>query len=203
MLKAHSLFPTVFWMEELHDLRSMMEGWRTRLDEMRSTESEGRGRSTRLGWSGPKTLFNDPAFRPLHDRCQVVFAQVLRTMGVPDGFRFAMEAWGNIHDTGGFNQPHIHREAVLSGCFYLATPKGSGAIVFHDPRPGTLYSRPWGKGVNSWGKAGIAVNAGTLLLFPHWLEHSVEPNEANERRYSIAMNAVLPVVTRPTRLAAP
>jgi hypothetical protein len=37
------------------------------------------------------------------------------------------------------------------------------------------------------------VREGTLLVFPHWLEHSVELNEANERRYSIAMNAILPV----------
>lgn len=201
-MKSHSLFPTIFWMDELNDLSPMMDDWRERLDTMRAIEREGKGRSTRAGWSGPKTLFNDPAFHPLRDRCQTVFAQALREMAAPNGFRFAMEAWGNIHDPGGFNQPHIHREAVLSGCFYLATPKGSGAIVFHDPRPGTLYSRPWGKGVNSWGKAGIAVRAGTLLVFPHLLEHSVEPNEANERRYSIAMNAILPGVLRTSGAAA-
>jgi len=170
----------------------MMAEWRSRLDQMRSTEAEGKGRSTRTGWSGPKTLFNDPLFKPLRDRCQVLFARALKEMKVPDGFRFGLEAWGNIHDTGGFNQPHIHREAVLSGCFYLHTPKGSGAIVFHDPRPGTSYSRSWGRGVNSWSKTAFNVHAGTVLLFPHWLEHSVEPNESSECRYSIAMNAVLP-----------
>lgn len=175
-----------------------MAEWKQLLDAIRATETEGRGRSTRAGWSGPKTLFNNTAFHPLRDRCQAVFTRALKEMEVPAGFRFTMEAWGNIHDQGGFNQPHIHREAILSGSFYLSTPKGSGAIVFHDPRPGTLYSRPWGKGVNSWGKSGIAVRAGTLLVFPHWLEHSVEPNQANECRYSIAMNAILPGPARPS-----
>lgn len=191
-MRSHTLFPTVFWMDELQDLSPMMYEWRARLDQMRSTEEAGKGRSTRTGWSGPKTLFNDPVFKPLRDRCQTLFGRALMEMKVPDGFRFGMEAWGNIHDTGGFNQPHIHREAVLSGCFYLFTPKGSGAIVFHDPRPGSLYSRPWGRGINSWGKSAIGVRAGTVLLFPHWLEHSVEPNESAECRYSIAMNAILP-----------
>lgn len=189
-MKAQTLFPTVFWADELHDLLPMMGAWRERLDVLRSEQNDQQGRSTRSGWSGPKDLFNDPVFQPLHERCQTLFVQALREMAVPAGFRFGLEAWGNIHETGGFNQPHIHREAVLSGCFYLHMPKGSGAIVFHDPRPGTLYSRPWGQGVNSWSKVSIAARPGTLLLFPHWLEHSVEPNESSERRYSIAMNAI-------------
>ncbi|MGJ8589946.1 MAG: TIGR02466 family protein [Yoonia sp.] len=179
-------------MAEFEELSPLMMEWKDHLDLMRDTENEGKGRSTRAGWSGPKTLFNDPIFFPLREKCQTVFAQALKQMSLPDGFRFGIEAWGNIHESGGFNQPHIHREAILSGCFYLYTPEGSGAIVFHDPRPGTLYSRPWGRGVNSWSKSSIAVRAGTLLLFPQWLEHSVEPNAATEHRYSIAMNAILP-----------
>ncbi|WP_405000881.1 putative 2OG-Fe(II) oxygenase [Hydrogenovibrio sp.] len=31
---------------------------------------------------------------------------------------------------------------------------------------------------------------GQLVLFPNWLEHSVMPNESNETRVSIPMNAV-------------
>lgn len=179
-------------MQELAELLPLQAGWRQHLDDMRAGEQQGKGRSTREGWSGPKTLFDDPIFQPLKEKTQQAFANSLLQMGVPEGFSFAMEAWANIHDAGGFNQPHIHREAVLSGCFYLHTPPGSGSIVFHDPRPGTLYSRPWGRGANSWSMASMQVNAGMLVLFPHWLEHSVEPNKATEGRYSIAMNAILP-----------
>ncbi len=195
-MKSQAIFPTTIWTHELPDLLPMLSAWRQRLDEMRDREQQGQGRSTRDGWSGPKTLFDDPAFQVLKTQSQQAFAHALRQMGVPEGFSFSMEAWANIHDAGGFSQPHIHREAVLSGCFYLHTPPGSGSIVFHDPRPGTLYSRPWGKGVNSWSKIGMQVRAGSLLVFPHWLEHSVEPNQAAEGRYSIAMNAILPYRVR-------
>lgn len=191
-MKPQIIFPTTIWTHDLPDLLHMIPGWRQRLDDMRAHEQQAKGRSTREGWSGPKTLFDDAEFRPLREQCQQAFLVALRQMGVAEGFAFAMEAWANIHDAGGFNQPHIHREAVLSGCFYLHTPQGSGAIVFHDPRPGTLYSRPWGSGVNTWSKVGMQVRPGMLVLFPHWLEHSVEPNQATEGRYSIAMNAILP-----------
>jgi uncharacterized protein (TIGR02466 family) len=113
-------------------------------------------------------------------------------MGVPDGFSFVTEAWGNIHDPGRLNRPHIHLEAVLSGCFYLYSPTGSGEIVFHDPRPGTLYSRSWGRGISSWSKVGIEVKPSMLLLIPNWLEHSVEMKQSIDTRYSIAINAIIP-----------
>lgn len=186
------LFPTIIWTHAFLDLQPMLPDWIQRLNEMRAHEQGGKGRSTRAGWSGPKTLFQDPAFQPLLIKCQQAFKAALREMGVPDGFSFAMEAWGNIHDAAGFNLPHIHREAVLSGCFYLHTPTESGETVFHDPRPGTLYSRPWGRGANSWSKVGVQVKPGMLLLFPNWLEHSVEQSQSVDARYSIAMNAILP-----------
>lgn len=195
-MKSHILFPTHIWMEECHELMPMMEIWRSKIDLMRSLENNSKGRSTRLGWSGPKTLFDDADFDLLKQKCELVFQRVLKEMNVPNGFSFRVEAWGNVHETGGFNQPHIHREAILSACFYLHTPQGSGHIVFHDPRPATLYSRPWGRGINSWTKTALAVKAGSMLVFPHWLEHSVEPNDSSECRYSIAMNAILPGIKR-------
>ena len=189
---AHQIFPTTVWSVPLPGLEAYLPGWRTHLAAQRDTEQEGRGRSTRLGWSGPKTVFDDPAFGPLKTACHQAFSDCLAAMGVARNFPFGMEAWANIHDKGGFNQPHIHREAMLSGVFYLTVPAGSGALVFHDPRPGTLYSRPWGGGVNKWERLLFTPKMGVLVLFPHWLEHSVEPHGADEPRCSIAMNALLP-----------
>jgi len=122
-MSSKVLFPTTIWTHAFIDLQPMLPDWIQRLNEMRAREQEGKGRSTRSGWSGPKTLFEDPAFQPLLIQCQQAFKAALREMGVPDGFSFAMEAWGNIHDPGGFNLPHIHREALLSGSFYLYTPR--------------------------------------------------------------------------------
>lgn len=197
--KAHLVFPTTLWSVDLSELSPHFADWRSRIAALRANQDESRGRSTRLGWSGPKTLFGEPDFAPLQALSRQAFSACLQAMAVPEGFRFGMEAWANVHDKGGFNQPHIHREAILSGSFYLTVPQGSGAIVFHDPRPSTLYSRAWGKGVNRWEKLTIKPRAGMLLIFPNWLEHSVEPHEADEPRCSIAMNAVLPRPSAPVQ----
>lgn len=195
--QALQLFPTTIWVLDLGELAPSFADWQARLDAQRAREAQSQGRSTRLGWSGPKTLFDDPAFAALRSRSHEAFGHALQAMGLPAGLPFALEAWGNIHERGGHNQPHIHREAMLSGCFYLQTPPGSGAIVFNDPRPGTLYSRPWGQGVNRWERRAIQPKAGMLLLFPHWLEHAVEPHAGELPRLSIAINAVLPARPAP------
>lgn len=81
---------------------------------------------------------------------------------------------------------------TLSGCFYLSMPTGSGAMVFHDPRPATLHSRRWGSGANRSERLLLTPSEGVLLIFPAWLEHSVEPNLSSRPRVSVAMNATLP-----------
>ena len=198
--KSHSVFPTTIWTVDLSELSPHFAQWRSRINALRSSQEGLRARSTRQGWSGPKTVFGEPDFVPLQALCREAFSACFQEMKVPEGFRFGMEAWGNVHDKGGFNQPHIHREAILSGSFYLTVPQGSGAIVFHDPRPSTLYSRTWGKGVNRWEKIAFKPKEGTLLIFPNWLEHSVEPHEGDEPRCSIAMNAVLPRPSAPVQV---
>ncbi|HTM96862.1 MAG TPA: TIGR02466 family protein, partial [Croceibacterium sp.] len=191
-LTAHQIFPTTIWSVNLPDLAPHLEEWKRALDAKMAEEKEGVGRSTRGGWSGPKTLFAEERFKPLAVAAQTHFGKCLVAMGMPAGFRFGLEAWGNIHEQGGYNKLHIHREAILSGVFYLSRPGDSGAIVFHDPRPGTLFSRPFGLGVNKWSEIRMSPPTGAMLMFPNWMEHSVEPNQSQERRYSIAINAIFP-----------
>lgn len=185
-----NLFPTMIWIYEIADLEDYYESWIDKVDQLRVIEEEASGRSTRNGWSGPKTLFQHTDFKPLLDASHTLFSLALKDMGVMDGYRFRIEGWANVHDKNGFNHGHIHREAALSGCFYLSVPDGGGSICFHDPRPATLYTQPLGKGVNKWEKISISPKAGTFIIFPSWLEHSVEPNESEDKRYAIAMNAI-------------
>jgi hypothetical protein len=69
-------------------------------------------------------------------------------------------------------------------------PEGSGSIIFRDPRPGVVLSPYYGNGVSNCNMAPIRPDAGTLLLFPNWLEHEVEAHGGTTPRMSIAMNAI-------------
>lgn len=184
------LFPTTIWVFELAEMEAYYEDWISSINKSRFIEEQSKGRSTRNGWSGPKTLFNDVTFKPLFDCTHKLFSLAFKDMQVRDKFRFRIEGWANVHDKDGLNYGHIHREANLSGSFYLSVPNGGGAICFHDPRPATLYTQPLGKGVNHWGKICITPKTGSFIIFPSWLEHSVEPNQSDDKRHVIAVNAI-------------
>jgi hypothetical protein len=53
-----------------------------------------------------------------------------------------------------------------------------------------LTSLP-GTGVNCVTSVSVQPREGQVVIFPHWLDHRVEPNEANEARIAIAMNALV------------
>jgi uncharacterized protein (TIGR02466 family) len=103
---------------------------------------------------------------------------------------FEVQSWVNIHDRGGFNFQHMHEGALLSGTFYLQVPEGSGALVFKDPRPGVLNAYVKGNGANAYKDIQLRPSAGLLVLFPHWLEHFVEPHAHDVPRICLPFNAL-------------
>ena len=64
-----------------------------------------------------------------------------------------------------------------------------------------MFSAARSNGVNNFSETSIKPGAGQLIVFPNWLEHRVEVNEAEESRVSIALNVV--GVTRATPAPAP
>ena len=185
-----NIFPTTIWTFDLSHLAEYFESWIAVIDEQKLADKKGHGRSSRNGWSGPKTLFEHEQFEALFMECEKAFTAALLSTGMPNEFGFALEAWANVHEKGGYNKLHIHGDSLLTGVFYLATPKGSGAISFIDPRPGSYFSSNFGRHKSSKKELQLEPAQGSLILFPSWLQHSVEPHMADASRYSIAVNAI-------------
>jgi len=85
---------------------------------------------------------------------------------------------------------HSHPNNYLSGVYYVRVPPGANTINFHDPRPQASILRPpvtqlTGQNTD---QVVVEVTDGTLLLFPSYLLHSVDPSEGNELRISISSN---------------
>ena len=76
----------------------------------------------------------------------------------------------------------------MSGVFYVSCPEGCGKIRFFDPRPNvnTAPDMRYYNDANThhW----FAPVENTLIMFPAWLEHDVEPNQSQEERISISFN---------------
>lgn len=189
-LPAFDLFPTRIWQVELSELAGEFPAWIEAAHDLRRRAPEPAGRTNRGGWnSTSNAVLDDPALADLKARIQRACRTALVEMGVAEP-AFQLQSWFNIHDRGGFNFLHMHDNVMLSGTFYLSVPPGSGSLVFRDPRPGVLNSFIKGNGPNAHKDVHLKPRNGLLVLFPHWLEHYVEPHDGDEPRIAVPFNAI-------------
>jgi uncharacterized protein (TIGR02466 family) len=188
---ARDLWPTRIWTFDFSSAESLREGWIADLVKKRESDPKAKPAfSNRQGWNSNKEIFKDEVYAPLKTFANSAFAEAFRQMKPMNDFKFRLEAWANVHDHGGFNQAHFHRNTLLSGCYYLTVPGGAGPIVFKEPRPGANLSGFSGKGINCCDDFKFQPKEGQLIIFPNWLEHYVEINASEASRASIAMNAI-------------
>ncbi len=101
--------------------------------------------------------------------------------------------WAIINEKGAWNQKHHHSNSDLSAAYYVCAHENCGDIVFYDPRPAPVHNHPISKIPN---KLNATVNSikpepGMLVLFPSYLEHSVNPNLSDKKRIVISFNISL------------
>ena len=100
-----------------------------------------------------------------------------------------LTAWATILDSGGYQTPHIHPAAWLSGVYYVQVPSAvtaddpacAGWIEFGRPDPG--YDLAVEPDVRL-----IRPEAGRIVLFPSYFYHRTLPFEASDCRISIAFD---------------
>lgn len=99
--------------------------------------------------------------------------------------------WVNVMGTHSTHSGHLHPLSVVSGTFYVATPKGGGALKFEDPRLTSFMGRPPVKAkASARNKPFYEFKPvpGTLVLFESWMRHEVPPNRAEGERISVSFN---------------
>lgn len=189
-LRSFDIFPTRIWQANLTALSSHLDGWIANVRDQRAANPQPAGRTNRQGWnSADMAVLELAAFAPLAAAVRAGCAAALGEMGLRD-VPFQLQSWINLHDRGGFNFLHVHEGCLLSGCFYLSVPTGSGKLVFRDPRPGVIHGCVKGAVPNGYSDIHLSPAAGLLVLFPNWLEHFVEPHDNDAPRISLSFNAV-------------
>tara|TARA_A100001201_G_scaffold123981_2_gene107957 strand:+ start:1119 stop:1691 length:573 start_codon:yes stop_codon:yes gene_type:complete len=106
-------------------------------------------------------------------------------------------AWININGYKDSNISHIHNYCMLSGVYYVKTPKNCGNLKLVNPASPTM-EYDWNNNnvqhkFNNYTSAKWIMPAyeGVLYIFPSWLEHYVTPNMSKEKRISISFNIIL------------
>ena len=152
---------------------------------------------TKNGWySVDKYVLNRPEAKPLYEVIMAELDFFLReVLRVRNNVRFEMtNSWVVKHDPGDWGQAHVHTNCLLSGVYYLQTNEKSGKIVF---RRDTNYTNLFPNAVDIEFDEWLPYNAknwsfqprdNQLFFFPSHLLHSIDDNESEEDRYSVAFN---------------
>lgn len=93
------------------------------------------------------------------------------------------DCWVNVMPKGCAHSFHLHPQSVISGTYYVHTPRGCPGLKFEDPRLSRLMAAPVRPVHISY-----PARAGEVILFESWLRHEVPANQANRERVSISFN---------------
>jgi uncharacterized protein (TIGR02466 family) len=142
------------------------------------------------GWQSGQTLHQREELRELLRCIDKAALSVLRFLKIGYDAIEITACWANVLARGAAHKRHVHPNNFLSGVYYVKTSPGSDAINFHDPRSQTAIIRPPVTALTAENTDQVVVNVknGTLLLFPAYLEHSVDSNTSDEERVSVSFN---------------
>jgi uncharacterized protein (TIGR02466 family) len=137
------------------------------------------------------------AVRWLKDQIDQTAAGFLRHVGVTWPVFWTYTGWYNVNRYGDHHGPHNHPRCTMSGTYYVRVPSDQehvedplarpACISFYDPRTGANMVTV---GTESDARPAYVVSptAGTLLMWPSPVQHSVHPNLSREHRISISFN---------------
>jgi len=142
------------------------------------------------GWQSEQTLHQREELQELASCVSDAATSILRFLQI--GYK-AVEVtgcWATVLAKGAAHKVHSHPNNFLSGVYYVRVHPGSDTINFHDPRKQTHVIRPPVVELTAENTDQVVVRLtnGTLLVFPSYLEHSVDANMSEEERISISFN---------------
>jgi uncharacterized protein (TIGR02466 family) len=101
------------------------------------------------------------------------------------------DCWLNVMPPGVAHSSHLHPASIVSGTYYVAVPRGAGALKFEDPRLSRQMAAPPRRHDaprRFRAHVSLPAKAGDLILFESWLRHEVPPTRCQGERVSISFN---------------
>lgn len=101
--------------------------------------------------------------------------------------------WININGQGDYNAEHDHQNSVLSAVYYVEVlDNNTGDLVIHRDDKSRFFLGKYRENRTHFSRQNYTVSPVTskTVIFPAWTKHSVEKNNSNTERISIAFNFV-------------
>jgi len=183
------MFPSLVWKTRIEsDLREAVRAGilRALADMRRDAPPLEPGQ----GWQSAQDFHEHEAMRELVSCIDHCATSVLRFLRIGTTQLEMTGCWATVLARGASHKLHSHPNNFLSGVYYVRTGEGADTINFHDPRSQAGIIRPpvVELTAENTDQVVVRVSDGTLLLFPSWLEHSVDANAGKDERISISFN---------------
>ncbi len=192
MTKPNLLFPTPVWTIQLENYNDVNEQMYDYIKLKQKNDKIGISKSNVKGWHSEDFNLTDKEIQNFISFILPGIEQVMNDMNWEKEKQIAKinNMWAIINTGGSANLRHQHGNSTVSGAYYVRAPINSGDIVFYDPRPAPIFSHPNVSNPNLLNAQvnGISPKEGALVLFPSFLDHSVNENLSNEERIVISFN---------------
>ena len=192
MGKPNLLFPTPVWTLQLDNYKIVNEQMYDYIKSEQSKDQAGINKSNVKGWHSKDFNLNEDEPQKFISFILPAIEQVMIDMNWEKQKQTAKinNMWAIINTGGAANLRHQHGNSTISGAYYVRAPKNSGDIVFYDPRPAPVYSHPNVTNPNLLNAQvnGVSPKEGALVLFPSFLDHSVNENLSHDERIVVSFN---------------
>ena len=197
MNKPNLFFPTPVWTLQLDNYQSINEQMYKFIKITQSKDQEGISKSNIKGWHSKDFNMQENEPKEFIKFILPAIEQVITDMNWEKQKQSINinNMWAIINTGGSANLRHQHGNSTISGAYYVRAPKNSGDIVFYDPRPAPVYTYPKALNPNLLNAQvnGISPKEGALVLFPSYLDHSVNENLSNDERIVISFNITIQI----------
>ena len=195
MSKPNLLFPTPVWTIQLENYKIINEKMFEYIKDAQIKDQKGISKSNIKGWHSNDFDLKDESLKKFISFISPSIKQVMIDMNweVEKQTVKIDNMWAIINTGGSANARHQHGNSTISGAYYVRAPKNSGDIVFYDPRPAPVFYFPRAVSSNLLNAQVNAINPkeGALILFPSYVDHSVNENLSNEERIVISFNVTI------------
>ena len=195
MPNPNLFFSTPIWTEEIKNYKDSNEQIYDYIKNLQKKDSQGIVKSNVKGWHSKNFDLKEKEPQNFIKIISRQIESVITDMDwdIKNQKTKITNMWAIINKGGAANARHHHGNSSLSAAYYVRAPKNSGDIVFYDPRPAPVYSHPISNKPNYLNamQHSISPLEGLLVMFPGYLDHSVNENLSNEERIVISFNISL------------
>ena len=191
----HLFFSTPIWSSKIENYQTVNDNMLNYITYLQKKDSDGVIKSNFKGWHSKNFNMKDEEPKNFIEEIKTNINTAINDM---DWDLQTQEVkisnmWAIINTKGSLNQKHHHSNSDLSAAYYVSAEKNCGDIIFYDPRPARVYKHPIAKKPNILNATinSISPEPGMLILFPSYLEHSVNPNLSDHKRIVISFNLSL------------